>query len=242
MTLWIIGLDNKTLLVETAGNPANVRDEFHTDKIQQIVTRHAYEAFEIEVAFAERDGIEIPVVVIPSGVQYPVASKADVFAADGKKLLVRAGDVYCRTLNSNGSASSAVASPKDWRDIFDRCFENREADIGRFLRRHLGSADLSFGATSKSPTLREQMAGFLDEGMARFQQAAGRRILSGPQLEVVNGAKFEVGLVVDPSKSDQLSTQTFLQLLSTNNPRLTGWPIWMDSSSFVEEHTRPDRS
>jgi hypothetical protein len=37
-----------------------------------------------------------------------------------------------------------IAQPKDWRDIFDRCFENREADIGRFLRRHSGSPPMGF--------------------------------------------------------------------------------------------------
>jgi hypothetical protein len=59
-------------------------------------------------------------------------------------LVIRVGDVYCRTLNANGTASTAIAQPTDWRDIFDRCFENREADIGRFLRRHSGSPPMGF--------------------------------------------------------------------------------------------------
>src|SRR5437764_894936 len=54
----ILGLNDQTLQVETVAKPANVRDSFHTDKVQQLVSRYAYESFEIEVAFAEREGTE----------------------------------------------------------------------------------------------------------------------------------------------------------------------------------------
>src|SRR5258706_10906285 len=47
----VIGFNDKTLQLETSGRPQNLREVFHTDKIQQIVTRHAFESFEVEVAF-----------------------------------------------------------------------------------------------------------------------------------------------------------------------------------------------
>jgi hypothetical protein len=78
---------------------------------------------------------------VPPGVRTPVAVKRELKDSAGKKL-IGYGDLYFRTLSSNGTPSTALARPQDWADIFEICFENREADIGRFLRRHLGG-DLS---------------------------------------------------------------------------------------------------
>jgi hypothetical protein len=236
----MFGLNDQTLQVETGGQPANVRDTFHTDKVQQLVSRYAFEPFEIEVAFAERDGIEIPVIVIPDGIQYPVASKADLMGPDNKKL-IRVGDVYCRTLNANGRASTAVAQPKDWRDLLDRCFENREADIGRFLRRHLGSSADGLLPLGIKPhvTLQAQAVSFLDEGLNRYVRAASARNLAGVAQEMANGAKFEVALIISPLKTGEMPTATFRQTLASSNPNLTGWPTWLDSAGFRDETARP---
>ncbi|KJC60485.1 hypothetical protein UP10_12795 [Bradyrhizobium sp. LTSPM299] len=236
----IFGLNDQTLQVETAGRPANVRDAFHTDKIQQLVSRYAHETFEIEVAFAKRDGTEVPVIVVPDGIQYPVASKGDLVGSDGKKL-VRIGDVYCRTLNANGRASTAVALPKDWRDLFDRCFENREADIGRFLRRHLGSSADGLQPFGIKPhvSLQAQTLAFLGEGNSHFLQAASARNLTGVAHEMANGAKFEVALIISPQKIGEMPTATFRQTLASANPNLTGWPMWLDSAGFRDETARP---
>jgi hypothetical protein len=233
----VIGFNDETLQVETASRPSNIRDTFHTDKIQQLISRFAHHGFEIEVAFGERDGTEIPVVVIPEGVQYPVASKSDLSGRDGKRL-IRFGDIYCRTLNANGRVSSAIAQPKDWPDIFDRCFENREADIGRFLRRHLGASADGLSAFGLSAPLRAQTLSFLDEGFKHFGEAATARKL-GFSVRIFDGAKFEAALVIDPLKTGQIPTATFRQTLASSNPNLTGWPIWLDTRGFGDESTRP---
>jgi len=234
----IIGLNNQSLAVEATGKPANVRDTFHIDKIQELVSRHASDAFEVEVGFSERNGTEIPVIVIPPGLEYPVASKKDLTGAGGKKL-IKHGDLYCRTLNANGRASTAIAQPADWRDICDRCFENREADIGAFLRRHLGSENLLSLGLKPHATLQGRAISLLDEGLKEFERAAAERKLTGTALDMVNSAKFEVALIVDPEKSGELPTLTFRQTLGSSNPNLMGWPIWLDSAGFVDETARP---
>jgi|SRR5208337_2993219 len=137
----IIGFDDETLQPDAGNEPGDVRAAFHIDKIQGIVSRCASELFEIAVGFGERDGVEHPVIVVPDGVRVPVAAKADLMNAS-RKTLIRLGDVYFRTLASNGTVSTAAARPSDWRDIMEICFDNREADIGRFLRRHLGDRDI----------------------------------------------------------------------------------------------------
>jgi hypothetical protein len=73
---------------------------------------------------------------VPEGIRITVAARRDLKDEQGK-YLIREGDVYFRTLRSNGTPSTAKARPNDWPDILEICFENRDADIGRFLRRHL---------------------------------------------------------------------------------------------------------
>jgi len=89
--------------------------------------------------------VEHPVIVVPEGVRVPVVAKAELKGAKGKPL-IRVGDVYFRTLGSNGTVSTAPARSSDWRDIVEICFENREADIGRFMcrrKRKLGAEQMN---------------------------------------------------------------------------------------------------
>src|SRR5271163_3674869 len=130
----IIGFDDKTLEPDVGHAPVDIRSAFHVDKIQAIVSRYTSELFEVAVGFGQRDGMEHPVIVVPEGVRFPIAAKADLTNVGGK-VLVGVGEVYFRTLGSNGTVSTVAARPSDWRNIMEICFENREADIGRFLRR-----------------------------------------------------------------------------------------------------------
>src|SRR5262249_9511201 len=50
----VIGFNDKTLMPETTGMPANVEQAFHLDKIQEIVTKYASDTFEIAVEFGDR--------------------------------------------------------------------------------------------------------------------------------------------------------------------------------------------
>ena len=126
----MIGFDDKSLLPHLDRVPADVKKAFHPDKIHSLVARFSSEPFEIVVEFVERDGVSFPVIVVPPGVRTPVAAKSDLLV-EGKKL-VAVGDVYVRALNANRRPSSAKANWNDWPSLVDVCFNNREADIGRF--------------------------------------------------------------------------------------------------------------
>lgn len=132
---FLVGFDDVTGQPDAANAPADVRVEFHVDMIQTLISRYASKPFEIRVEFRERDGGYHPIIVIPSGVTTVVAVKRDL--QDGNLHLLREGDIYFRTLAANGVVSSARARPEDWTDILSVCFDNREADIARFIRRHL---------------------------------------------------------------------------------------------------------
>lgn len=124
-------------------HPADVRAAFHIDTVQAIVCRYAAELFSIDVQFVEVSGRVHPVISVPAGVRTPVAAKADLSGSDGRPL-IRDHTVYVRSLRSNNTVSSTEARRGDWDRITRACFDNREADIGGFVRRHL--AALNFDA------------------------------------------------------------------------------------------------
>jgi hypothetical protein len=157
--------------------PSDIRAAFHTDNIQAIISRYAQEPFEVGVAFATRDGLEHAVLIIENGVTAPVVVRRDLLRPDQSKLL-GVGDVWFTTLNANGIPSTARARPEDWRAILDICFQNREADIGQFLRRHLAGQNLAallselatFGNEAKiAPTLCERAKDLLRAGESRWR-------------------------------------------------------------------------
>jgi hypothetical protein len=103
---FVIGFDDQTLQPDLGNEPCDSRRAFHVDDIQGLVSRYAYDLFEVGVAFSERDGIAYPVIVVPSGVQVPVTAKRDLIGPGNKKL-IGVGDLYFRTLGSNGVPSTS---------------------------------------------------------------------------------------------------------------------------------------
>ena len=136
----IIGFDDDTLLPGRYSLDQSVDKLYHVDTIQALVSRYANSPYEVAVAIRDHDGQLHPVIVVPEGVRVPVVVKRNL-VANGSKKLLEVGDVYFRTLLSNGTPSSARILPSDYPELMDICFENREADIGRFLRRHLSGVD-----------------------------------------------------------------------------------------------------
>jgi hypothetical protein len=179
---FLIGFDDKTLLPEQTSTPTDVQTIFHLDVIQALISKYASEPFEIAVGFGARNGQKYPVVVIPEGVRTPVAIKRDLpDPTNPNRSLIREGDLYFRSLASNGTPSTSLARPSDWATIIGICFENREADIGRFLRRHISGRDIaSFVEALTSlmpptapppPTLKGHAHSLLAEGEEKLRSA-----------------------------------------------------------------------
>lgn len=248
----VIGFDNKSLLPDAGHEPSDVRSIFHLDKIQGIVSKYSSELFEIGIGYSRRDGIDHPVIVVPPGVRTPVAAKRGL--ADGNQTLVRHGAVYFRTLSANGTPSTAEARPEDWREIVEICFDNREADVGRFLRRQLAGRDVAtlidalqqtglFGIASQgsqaSPTLKEKTEALMLEGDEHFARAVAERPLDDNAKELLKAGFWTVACVVDPPRATAKPDQTFSHAIAASNPKYTGWPVWLDSSAFVDPESRP---
>ncbi|WP_022682029.1 helix-turn-helix domain-containing protein [Sphingobium bisphenolivorans] len=240
----LIGFDNATRKSDPYAFDQPVETLFHIDILQGLVSRYVSPSFEIEVAFVDRDGQSHPVISIPEGVQVPAVVRRDLIGQGGKKLLTE-GDLYFRTFNSNGTASSARILPPDYADLLDVCFENREADIGRFLRRHLAgvgpAATLSaaLGIESEESKLRKRAFDLLESGSTGASNAIAERATAEQLSRIGNALTMHVGLALDPAHPDALPTQEFLNKVSSSNPNYTGWPVWLDSRGFMEKLDRP---
>ena len=240
----IIGFDNHTLLPDKYGLDESAESLYHIDNIQRIVSRYAMASFEVAVALGDRDGQMHPVIVVPEGVRVPVIVKRDLIVNGGKKLL-GVGDIYFRTLQSNGTPSSARILPADFPELLEICFENREADIGRFLRRHLPGVDgravealLGTGGADPTKKLSERSFTLIEEASEAFQVAVAQHDRAAEFNEVKEALTMRVGLVLDPTKSDELPSREFMNKVSASNPEYTGWPAWLDSRSFTREADR----
>lgn len=240
----VIGVDGRTLQPDAGNAPADIRAAFHQDVIQGLVSRYANEPFEVHVAFVEHEGGTFPVIAIPSGVRVPVAVKNPLSEGAGDKLLV-VGDVYFRTLHANGTPSTAAARPHDWRDILDICFDNREADIGRFLRRQLAGQDASRlvaafqGDALPGDALRTRCAALLQQGQERFMGAQKDRGLSIVEQALLDRLSWEIALAIDPPRAGALPDKEFLATFAGSNPKYTGWPVWLDARAMADERSRP---
>lgn len=240
----LIGFDNATLSPDPYAFDEPVETVFHVDVIQGLVSRYTSPSFEISVTYQDRDGQFHPVISIPEGVTVPAVIRRDLAGDGGKKLLTE-GDVYFRTFNTNGTASSARIMPADYADLLDVCFENREADIGRFLRRHLGgvgsAATLAnaLGLESKSTQLRNRAFAVIEIGNSASDVAMQTAATEEERKRVKDALTMHVGMVLDPIKPDALPTRDFLNRIASSNPNFTGWPVWLDSRGFTDKESRP---
>ena len=240
---FVVGFDDSTMEPDIGNEPSDVKSRFHVDIVQEVVARHSSEPFDVEVLYPELNGRSYVVIAVPSGVITPVAVKRGVDNGSGHQL-VAANDVFFRTLQANNRVSSAKIPFSDLPELVSICFDNREADIGRFLRRHLSglSPDVlrTFvkeigGQATARPSVDEALVMLLDDGKARFSQAVLDR-----QVTLPPHGSFEVGLIMMGSHtSASITDRQFLGLLERSNPSLTGWPIWLDSSNFHEALDRP---
>ena len=244
----VIGFDNKTLQPLPEG-PKDVVDRYHNDKLQALVSKHASETFDVVVSFGRRDGHLFPVVCVGPGIRTPVAVKVPITDINKKQIVTR-GAVFFRSLRSNGTVSSAPIQPEDWPELMQICMDNREADIGRFVRRHLAGIELAnFFDTMRSmpfgrdatPSLSERAYAWLDDGTGRAKAAVSRWRTQAhegdrPDVdELSNMGSWEIALVIDPSILNLVADDKFYRLVASNVPEHASWPIWLGTRTHRDE-------
>ncbi len=238
----LIGFNNTDGSINTANAPDNVDQLFHVDKIQGYISKYSSEPFEVSIHYPLKDDKHFVVIEIPKGIKTPVATKSGL--DDSGVHHIRVDKVYVRTLNANNTPSTAEAKWKDWPSITEKCFENREADVGRFIRRHLSSVSseefkeiflsLFAGATIESTSDSDDLIRFIDDSYQRYQSIVNER-----QIELPDHGSMEVGVKINGEINAYTANRDFINLIRSTNPRYTGWPVWVDSSSFTNEESRP---
>ena len=237
----LIGFDNQSGQPDTGNTPSDVRTTYHPDVIQSIATKYASQAFEVEVHFVARDDREYPVICVSDGVKTPVAAKAGL-RDSSRSVLIRDHAVYVRTLNSNNTVSTSEAKYNDWESLTSTCLDNREADIARFIRRHLAGTEAGklkeviaeLANISPQPGCQELAAQTQETGEKRFRAVVQERELSLPEH-----GSWEVAFVICGEALKNSPNSDFLNLIASSNPHFTGWPLWMDSRHFTDTNSRP---
>jgi len=237
---FVIGFDNESLKPDKENEPSNVHEQFHIDKIQGMIGKFSSSPFEVAVEFVEREGVEYPVIVIPSGVKTPVATKSEL--VDQGKTLIKCDVIYIRSLLANNTPSTTLATWKDWETIVEVCFDNREADIGRFLRRHLSGLRPELlkeftqvlGDTSGNVSPEDTLKQFVEESENRYKTVVADRKLALPET-----GYWEVALIILGEVPKHPTNIEFLNLIDASNPRYSGWPVWIDSRGFREKVSKP---
>lgn len=239
----VIGFDDSSKKPDFANTPQRVEELFNIDRIQGVISRFSSENFEVKVLFPRLNAQPYPVIAVPSGVRTPVASKSDLFCDNNSSKFISSGDVYVRTLNSNNTPSTSKAKWNDWPNIVEVCFDNREADIGRFMRRHFSQVNpenfknlLVELATSfeKEVGVEELLLNILQEGKLRFDSAVEER-----SLRVAEHGAWEVALIILGDVPKYSADLSFLNLLESSNPQYTGWPVWLNSRRFSDPDMHP---
>jgi len=242
----VIGFDDKTLQPDPFPFNRPLEDVYHLDEVQAVVSRYAHDAFEIEVRMGVRDGNSYPVIVVPEGVRTPVAVKRDLIDKTSGRPLLTKGEIFFRTLESNGTPSSARIAPADLATLMEICFDNREADIGRFLRRQLGGGGAEALRTllggepvpSATDHLRARAQGVITRGDAAFAAAHAASALPVNKALILQGLTMRVGMAAEPTHPGALATSEFMNRIAASNPQYTGWPAWLDARGFYRQEDR----
>lgn len=174
-----------------------------------------------------------------------MAVKAPVTGPGGKQILKK-GAVFFRSLKANGVVSSVEVQPEDWPELMQICMDNREADIGRFVRRHLAGLDGAQIADALRsvqligeirPTLNALARSWLDKGAARADAAVARWPLqpypgNRPDIsELQRAGGWEVALMIDPPIAGWAADDVFFRTVASSIPTYSSWPIWRGNRS-----------
>ena len=219
----------------TVDAPKDIRKQYSSDVLQEIISRFASEPFGIIVEYLDIENIEHPVIKVPGGVRSPVLCKSDLTGDDGKSLL-RDNSLYVRSITSNYRVSSSEIRKGDWERLLSICFENREADVARFVRRHL--VDIFDPQLLQATAMHGKNASvqnLLDRGCRRYAELLMQREVKLPQ--VLGYREFAVE--VHGGEKTQVLNQSLLQRIASNAPRISGWGPWVVLLGSKTENDHP---
>ncbi|WP_013626553.1 AlbA family DNA-binding domain-containing protein [Rubinisphaera brasiliensis] len=221
----IVGVRNDGL-PDSANTPDDIPKMFHEDVIQAIIAKHSSDPFEVSITHRKHRQNDYVIISVPSGVKTPVVCKSGIELENSTPIL-KSETVYVRTISSNNTVSSSEPRLRDWDTLVSICFDNREADIGAFIRRHLSgiSADEFCEGVWKNvlqpATLapEDMSTEFLSQGFNRYSH-------HGNGDSKIGTREASLVIVCEEYEPPDLSRE-LLWRLGAAAPRHTGWPPWV---------------
>lgn len=166
----IIGVDDRTASsLEAPSSLGDLPQVYHVDRLTELLGRYALQKFEVRVEVKEYQARMHPEIIVPGGIATPALTRR------GFKDVLRQNAVYVRTISKGRVGSCEPVTDADWDRLLAFCFDNREANIGRFLRRHLPAIinELGLKPVSSTPTGDELAKEFLELGRQDFGATQG---------------------------------------------------------------------
>ena len=106
---------------------------FAEDAISGIVKRYLDPPFQCQIAWANCQGVDYPVIIVPSHGARPVIAKADgPHDNKGRPIGIRQGEIYVR---APGPESVAIKTPEDWTALLERCLSHRADLLANIMHR-----------------------------------------------------------------------------------------------------------
>jgi hypothetical protein len=106
---------------------------FAEDAISGIVKRYLDPPFQCQIAWANCQGVDYPVIIVPSHGARPVIAKADgPYDNKGRPIGIRQGEIYVR---APGPESVAIKTPEDWTALLERCLSHRADLLANIMHR-----------------------------------------------------------------------------------------------------------
>ena len=237
----VLGFRDRSGLHPLGAPPYDTREKFAGDTVAQLLGRYCLSPFETAVHFVPRDGVEYPVIEIAAGIRAAAVTKTSIAKATCEVLLKKDA-VYTRTLDSNNTPSSAIASKDDWERIMRICMENREVDIASFIRRHLSPEHLAQLRTLFGNPQQEDVFGGDPWSRSLLNQGAQAFAAATAQTPLPNHGAFEIGIsfTVPNEKFEEGPSRKFLNLLTSVNPNYWhGWPLWLNATAVTHPEVKP---
>lgn len=201
------------------GRPASL-DGWSQDSIQSIVAKYIDPAVQCRVYHRTRTGVadRFPVIVVPGGHRVPIRAKAG--SPDGKKLV--AHRVYVRR---PGPASEEPKSAEEWDRFFERCLQNRRAELLEAMRSILAGVIPNAGPAT--PSRLDQLKDFEAKAITRW----GKLVASLPPgvPPTLPQGHYDLAIAID-GNFDRQSLPNLYDTIRHAIRNHSGWPPFLNLS------------
>ena len=237
---------------DITNEPPDIQKVFSHDIIQSLIAKHSSIQFEIKISYDEGKKQNPPqnyiAIQVPSGVKVPAYVKKGLDDPKGSsQFVLQANKVLVRSLSSNNTPSSSEPIGQDWDDLIERCVNNREADLAQIVKKYFAPQQLlqlsSFlqGTNLKvleDNLLQNPIAAFIEKSRERYSD-----VIKKEDLKVPSHGAVEVGFIIEglPLLPETLQSPTgeFLHFLNMDNPKHSGWPLWIVLKGATNEQEHP---